>query len=188
MARGLSSAVKTELATGNIAPVHLIDLNFATPLYLTDCSFNLTSSISGSSRTYTASGHLLGVGNTQEGSTPIKNSFNLTLSGVDQSFISIALNENIINSTVQIYRAFLNSSNAIISDPFLLFDGFIDQYSIEDDTTTANIGLNITSHWGNFEKVSGRRTSDTSQQRFFSGDKGFEFSALTVQDIKWGRE
>ena len=187
MARGLSSSVKTELATGNIAPVHLIDLNFATPQYLTDCSFNLTSSISGSSRTYTASGHILNIGNSQEGSKPIKNSLNLTLSGVDQSFISIALNENIINATVQIYRAFLNSSNAIISDPFLLFDGFIDQYSIEDDTTTANIGLNITSHWGNFEKVSGRRTSDTSQQRFFSGDKGFEFSALTVQDIRWGR-
>ena len=50
------------------------------------------------------------------------------------------------------------------------------------------IGVNITSHWGNFEKVSGRITSDTSQQRFFSGDKGFEFSALTVQDIRWGRE
>ena len=188
MARGLSSSVKTELATGNIAPVHLIDLNFSTPQYLTDCSFNLTSSISGTSRTYTASGHILNVGNAQEGSKPIKNSFNLTLSGVDQSFVSIALNENIINSTVQLYRAFLNSSNAIISDPFLLFDGFIDQYSIEDDTTTANIGLNITSHWGNFEKVSGRRTSDNSQQRFFSGDKGFEFSALTVQDIRWGRE
>ncbi len=188
MARGLSSAVKTELATGNIAPVHLIDLNFSTPQYLTDCSFNLTSSISGSSRTYTASGHILNIGNSQEGSKPIKNSLNLTLSGVDQSFISIALNENIINATVQIYRAFLNSSNAIISDPFLLFDGFIDQYSIEDDTQTAGIGLNITSHWGNFEKVSGRRTSDTSQQRFFSGDKGFEFSALTVQDIRWGRE
>ena len=47
--------------------------------------------------------------------------------------------------------------------------------------------LNITSHWGNFEKVSGRTTSDNSQQRFFSGDKGMEFAALTVKDIKWGR-
>ena len=187
MARGLSSAVKTELATGNIAPVHLIDLNFATPLFITDCSFALTSSISGSSRTYTASGHLLNIGNTQEGSTPIKNSFNLTLSGVDQSFVSIALNENIINSTVQIYRAFLNSNNAIISDPFLLFDGFIDAYSIEDDTTTSAIGLNITSHWGNFSKTSGRVTTDNAQQRFFSGDKGMEFAALTARDIKWGR-
>ena len=188
MARGLSNSVKTELATGNIRPVHLIHLNFATPVYLTDCSFALTSSISGSSRTYTASGHILGIGSAQEGSTPIKNSLNLTLSGVDQTYISVALNENIINDTVQIYRGFLDSSNALISDPFLLFSGFINAYSIEDDTTTSLIGFNITSHWGNFEKVSGRRTSDTSQQRFFSGDKGFEFSALTVQDIRWGRE
>ena len=36
MARGLTSAVKTELATGNIRPVNLYDINFATPLYLTD--------------------------------------------------------------------------------------------------------------------------------------------------------
>ena len=54
MARGLSSDVKTELATGNIQPVHLIHLNFATPLYLTDCGYDLTSSISGSSRTYSS--------------------------------------------------------------------------------------------------------------------------------------
>ena len=187
MARGLSSDVKTEMATGNISPVHLIHLNFATPLYLTDCGFDLTSSISGSSRTYTASGHILNVGNTQESSEPIKNSLNLTLSGVDQTYISIALNENIINDTVQIYRGFLNSSNALIDDPFLLFSGFVDEYSIEDDTNQALIGLNITSHWGNFEKVSGRRSSDNSQKRFFSSDKGFEFSALTVQDIRWGR-
>ena len=188
MARGLSSSIKTELATGNIRPVHLIDINFATPLFITDCGFALTSDVSGTSRTYTASGHILGIGNAQEGSTPIKNSFNLTLSGVDQSFISIALNENIINDTVQIYRGFLNSSNGLIADPFLLFSGFVNAYSIEDDTTQAVIGLDITSHWGNFEKVSGRRTSNNSQQRFFSGDKGFEFSALTVQDIRWCRE
>ena len=188
MSRGLTTAVKNELATGNINPVHLIHLNFATPVYITDCGFNLTSSISGSSQTYTASGHILGIGNTQEGSEPIKNSLNLTLSGVDQTYISVALNENIINDTVQIYRGFLDSSNALIADPFLLYEGFIDQYSIEDDSTTAMIGMDITSHWGNFEKVSGRRSSDNSQQRFFSGDKGFEFSALTVQDIRWGRE
>ena len=42
-------------------------------------------------------------------------------------------------------------------------------------------------HWGTFEKESGRTTSDNSQQRFFSGDKGMEFAALNVLDLKWGR-
>jgi hypothetical protein len=37
-------------------------------------------------------------------------------------------------------------------------------------------------------KKNGRKTNNTSQQRFFSTDVGMDFSSQTVQDIKWGRE
>ena len=188
MARGLTSAVKTELATGNIAPVLLIDFGFSSPVYLTNASFDITSSVSGSSRTYLTNGHLKNISGINETNKPTKNSLQLTLSGVDQTYISIALSENIINKEVYIYRGFLDANNSLISDPFLLFFGTIDEYRITDNTTTANLVLNLTSHWGNFEKTSGRVTTDNSQQRFFSGDKGMEFAALTVRDIKWGRD
>jgi hypothetical protein len=112
----------------------------------------------------------------------------VSLSGVDQTYIAIALNENIINDNVFIYRGFLDSNLALISDPFLLFYGTIDEYKISDNTTTASINLTVTSHWGNFSKTNGRTTTDNSQKRFFSSDKGMEFSALTVRDIRWGRE
>ena len=80
-------------------------------------------------------------------------------------------------------------SRLVIESPKfnLLFEGTINTYSIEDDNNTTVIGLEITSQWGQFEKENGRTTSDNSQQRHFSGDKGFEFSALTIRDIKWGR-
>ena len=52
MARGLTSAVKTELATGIIEPVILLEIGFSTTIYLTNASFNITSSVSGSARTY----------------------------------------------------------------------------------------------------------------------------------------
>ena len=61
MARGLTSAVKTELATGNIEPVILLELGFGTPVYLTNASFDITSSVSGTSRTYQANGHFRGL-------------------------------------------------------------------------------------------------------------------------------
>ena len=189
MARGLSASVKTELGTGNsgaIEPVYLLYLGFGTPLYKTNCSFNLTSSVSGSSQTYTADGFLVGVGNVSETTEPIKNTFSLQLSGVDQSLVSVILNENIINDTVKIWQGLLNA-NALISDPYLLFEGSINNYSIEDDNNTTIIGLEVTSQWGQFEKENGRTTSDTSQQRHFASDKGFEFSALTIRDIRWGR-
>ncbi|HSG29941.1 MAG TPA: hypothetical protein VLB82_00175 [Thermodesulfobacteriota bacterium] len=188
MARGLSSAVKTELATGNVRPILLVYIGFATPVYLTNCSFDLVSSVSGSSQTYTASGHLRGITNISETNTPTKNSLALSLSGVEQTYIAVALNENIINKEVKIWRGFLDSSNSLISDPFLLFYGTIDDFKINDTTETANLVLTITSHWGQFEKQSGRTSTSNSQQRFFSGDLGMEYAALTVRDLKWGRE
>jgi hypothetical protein len=187
MARGLSSAVKTELATGNISPILLVYIGFATPLYLTNSGFPLTSSVSGSSQTYTASGHLKGISNTTETNKPTKNSLSISLSAVDQTYVSVILNENVIGKEVKIWKGYLDSSNAIISDPFLLYYGTIDEYKINDSTSTATIVLNITSHWGNFDKQNGRTTTDNSQQRFFSGDKGMEFASLTVRDLRWGR-
>ena len=188
MARGLTSSIKTELATGVIDPVLLVEIEFGTPVYLTNAPFDITSSVSGSSRTYLTNGHLKNITGINETNKPTKNSLQLTLSGVDQTYISIALSENIINKEVYIYRGFLDANNALIADSFLLFFGTIDEYRITDNTTTANLVLNLTSHWGNFEKTSGRVTTDNSQQRFFSGDKGMEFAALTVRDIKWGRD
>ena len=188
MARGLSSSVKTELATGVIDPVLLVEIEVGTPIYLTNAPFDITSSVSGSSRTYLTNGHLKNITGINETNKPTKNSLQITLSGVDQTYISIALSENIINKEVYIYRGFLDSSNALISDPFLLFYGTIDEYKISDNTSTANLIISVTSHWGNFSKVGGRTTTDNSQQRFFSGDKGMEFASLTVKDIKWGRE
>ncbi len=187
MARGLSSSVKTELATGSIDPVLLIEIGFSTPIYLTNASFDITSNISGTSRTYLSNGHLRSITGVNETNRPTKNTLSISLSGVDQTYISVALNENIINDNVFVYRGFLDSSNALISDPFLLFYGTIDEYKISDNTTTANLIISVTSHWGNFSKTSGRTTTDNSQQRFFSSDKGMEFAALTVRDIKWGR-
>ena len=188
MARGLTSAVKTELATGNIDPVLLIELGFATPIYLTNASFDITSSVSGTSRTYTSNGHLRSITGVNETNKPTKNSLGLSLSAVDQTYVAIVLNENIINNDVHVYRGYLDSNLSLISDPFLLFYGTINDYKISDNTTRASLIITVTSHWGNFSKTSGRTTTDNSQKRFFTGDKGMEFSALTVRDIKWGRQ
>jgi len=60
MSRSLTTAIKNELATNDIRPVHLITIGFATPINITDCSFDLTSSVSGSSVTYSSSDFILG--------------------------------------------------------------------------------------------------------------------------------
>ena len=187
MTRSLTSAVKTELATNDIRPVHLITIGFGTPVNITDCSFSLTSSISGSSVTYSASDFILAVTNHTEETDISKSSISIALSGADQTFISTVLNENVVNDSVDIFRGFLDDSNALISDPFLLYRGKIDSFDIAETDTDSQVNLSIVSNWADFEKKNGRKTNNTSQQRFFSGDVGMDFSSQTVQDIKWGR-
>ena len=187
MTRSLSSAIKTQLATKDIRPVHLITIGFATPVNITDCSFSLTSSVSGSSVTYSSSDFILGISNFSEETELTKSSLSIQLSGADQTFISTVLNENVINDSVSIFRGLLTSSNTLVSDPFLLYKGQIDEFNIQESDIDSIVQLQVVSHWADFEKRSGRKTNNTSQQRFFANDIGIDFSSETVQDLKWGR-
>ncbi len=188
MTRALTTALKNQLATNILRPVHLITFGFSSPQNITDCSFELTSSISGSSTTYTPTAFLQGVSQFTEEVGITRSSLRLGISGVNQTFISITLNENVINDSVKIFRGMLSDSNSLIADPFLLYDGQIDKFEITESDKETDVIYTVVSHWADFDKKSGRKTNPNSQQKFFSTDKGMEFSALTVQDIKWGRE
>ena len=187
MSRSLTTAIKNELATNDIRPVHLISIGFATPVNITDCSFNLTSSVSGSSVTYSSSDFIMGISEHSEQTDLTKASLKLVLSGADQTFISLVLNENVTNDTVDIYRGLLASDNSLIADPILLYRGNIENYSIQESDKQSNVSLSIVSHWADFDKKNGRKTNNTSQQRFFSTDVGMDFSSEIISDIKWGR-
>jgi len=186
MTRGLTTAVKNALAD-TPTYCHLVYLGFATPVRKTDNSFDIVDDIEGSSQTYNADGTLLGVGDTPESNTPIKHSIGLIFSGVDQSLISTCLNNDVLGSEIKVYRGVI-SGTTCIADPFLLFHGHLADFQINDTGAGANLVMTVTSHFGNYEKINGRTTSDISQKRFFSADKGFEFSALTIRDIRWGRK
>ena len=188
MTRSLTTAVKNHLATNEIKPVHLITIGFGTPQNITDCVHDLTSSVSGSSVTYSSSKFLVSYPEVSEETDIGKSSISIALSGADQTYISLALAENIVNDSVTIYRAFLDANNAIIADPFLLYKGSVETYIISETDNSSALTLNVVSHWADFEKRSGRTTNSTSQQRFFSGDLGMAFSSENVLDIKWGRK
>ena len=79
MTRSLTSAVKTELATNDIRPIHLITIGFGTPINITDNSFSLTSSVSGSSVTYNASDFIMGISDFTQETDLTKGSITLSL-------------------------------------------------------------------------------------------------------------
>ena len=183
MARSLTSAVKTELATNKLNPVTLVYLGIASGSRYTDHY----KDISYDGNTYTASSLLLGVSDVSESSEVAVDSVTVAFTGADQTIISLLLNNDYMDKEAEIYKGFLNSSQALISDPMLLFKGRIESFSIEEDATNSQVSISIASHWSDFEKQKGRKTNTNSQQLFFSGDVGFDYASQSVQDIKWGR-
>ena len=180
MARGLSTALKTELANQNIKPIILLEILFPTPQRLT----NHYKDVTHNSNTYSSSGHLLSITNKSENAELDVSNFTVNLSAVDSAFTSIVLNNNISNDEVTIDIGLLNSSDALI-DTYNYDKGFVESFRI--DTDKGLISLICTSHFSDFSRIAGRKTNEGSQQRFFATDRGMEFAGLTVQDILWGR-
>tara|TARA_Y100001973_G_scaffold84181_1_gene125064 strand:+ start:153 stop:698 length:546 start_codon:yes stop_codon:yes gene_type:complete len=180
MARGLSTAIKNELANQNIKPILLVEFLFPTPQRIT----NHYKDISHNSNTFSASGHLLSITSKTENAEVNVSNFTIGLSAVDNAFTSILLNNNVSNDIVTIDIGLINSSESLI-DTYTFDKGFIESFRI--DTDKATISIICTSHLSDFSRIAGRRTNEGSQQRLFATDRGFEFAGQTVQDIKWGR-
>ena len=111
----------------------------------------------------------------KEATKPIKNTLRIVLSGVEQSNVSVVLNNNVIGDTVEIYSGFLNSSNSLIADPFLLYFGTIDGVTVTDSSTTSTVGLSVTSHWGAFEKLAVEQLQIILKEDFFHLMKVWSF-------------
>ncbi len=180
MSRGLSAALKTELANQSVKPVLLITLAFPTPVRLT----NHYKDIISGGNTYATSSHLLKISSKSESSEINVSSFSIDLSAADNLYVATILNNNVSNDEVTIDVGLLDGTDTLI-DVFNFDKGYIESFKI--DSKKANINLKCTSHFSDFSRVSGRRTNTGSQQRHFSTDLGLEFAALTVQDIAWGR-
>lgn len=191
MTRGLSVDQNTYLAGNSLISVTLIDIgvNGGTDKHYTDAPFDITYN----GTAYEAQGAFLGISETSETADLQITSINLVISALDIDNVRTLANSNQVNQTVSVYRAFLNpTDNTLIGDSagdnaILLFQGKIASYRIENAQDTATITLQIDSQFTNFDRVNGRKTNIGSLQKEFSTDWGFEYSHVTLQDIKWGK-
>lgn len=184
MPRSLNTTTKTELAKDSFRLVTLVEFGFDTLIHLTDYGQNIAYG----GTTYSASSHLLEIGDVSETSSLQIGSLDLVLSGVDQTFLNLIVYGEYLNIVVKIDRATVDSNSTVIGAPFNYFEGRIVGYNIQDEEGKSELTLELASHWKDFEKINCRRTNSNSQKRYFPDDTGFDFSAKSVKDLKWGRK
>ena len=173
--RGLHSDITTELAKGSFTMANLVTISLDTTFYYTDAIHDLTES----GNVYLANGFLLGMGQVSETKEMNLGNMSLTISAVNQTIVSEVLTNGYLNKKVTIKRAFLDSSNDLISANavYTYYLGSISGMSIVDSTSTSEIQFSLNNHWSSFGKIAGRITTPDSQHQFYSPDVGFDYMA-----------
>ena len=185
--RGSTAAFQTEIVKAANRPVHLVEVHLDSGVtYMSDSYKSITHD----GNEYLGLGHFLGFSDIEEAAEVIVSSMTISLSGVDQVWISNLLQNDYIDRTIKIYTAFLDASQALVVDPVLIFEGRMDQPVIEEnpDHGTSVIAVSATNAWVDFQRKTGRHTNHEEQQIHFAGDKGFEFASEIVKDVVWGKK
>lgn len=185
MSRSINATTKAALATDGFRFATLIRIDFTTILYFTDYGSDLTVSGLG---TFTDSAHFIEISSVKESGGLKVNNLSIQLSGVEQSYVSIFLQQDYMDRRFRIWRAVIDENDNVIGAPFMFFDGRIAGFSIEDTERESIVNVEVASHWRDFEKIVNRKTNHNSQQVNFSGDMGFEFASKMVKDLRWGRK
>ena len=185
MDRGSTGAFQTEIVKSANKPFHLLKLSFDDVSYfLSDAYIPVTYD----SNTYTPTGSFLNFSDIVETNEANIETITIALSGVDTTYINLFLTGGYLDRTVQIYKAFLDSNDALVSDPLLIFDGRLNNPVIKEDVDagTSTIAVQASSLFVDFDRINTRFTNNESQQSFFSGDTGFRFSSVVVKELNWG--
>lgn len=136
--------------------------------------------------TYLANGLLLDMGEPRYTSELRVNETEIALSGADLTTTAIILNEPPYNRLVTVERAYLDGPN-VIGEPIPLVNWFVSDFGISDSANGESVvTIALASEFANWEKPSGRRTTESSQQAFYPLDKGMQFAAGVKKQLKWG--
>ncbi len=183
MSRNLTTAVQNELAASELEPFFAIKLAFDSGDVRVWTGYN---DITIASETYIGGGQLLSISPIQETVEIAARGVNMSLNGINSSLVSVALTESYQGRSAKVYLGVI-SSGAVVSDPYLVFDGRMDVMTIEDAGETANISLSAESRLIDLERARVRRYTDNDQQNQFAGDTGLRFVAdLQDKEIAWG--
>ena len=183
MPRGLSSAVKTKLASGKFTMAHLVKLELNTTYQYTDYAVNIVDG----SDTYVPNGFLHGIGAIAETASINIGSIDIAVSSATQTILSDVLTNGHLNRSVTIKRTILDTDDTVVtSGTFQIYAGYIEGMSITDRQGDSIINFAVANHWADFQRIEGRRTNDSSQQHFFDGDKAFEFTSQAGKKLYWG--
>jgi len=172
VSRDLTAGMITEMGAKLFRPLVLVKFEFDSgDLRL----WNGIRPLTFNSEVYTGAGNLLEISGIEETQVLKAAKVTFTLSGIDQTAISIALAENYQGRPVTLWFGALDASENIIDAPVIQFRGKLDIMTMEDDGQTAIITVTAENDLLGLERPRERRYTDEDQELDYPDDRFFEF-------------
>lgn len=183
--RSITSALRAALTAGECWPRFFVEaeIDGSTLRYWTG-----HHDISWDGHTWLGSGLLKHIGNVSESGGAEANGWTVGLAGEPSAIVSISLQSLFTNYVGKLWLGLVDSSNAVISDPFLLFEGLLDSAELNDNLEEASLVLSYESKLIAMNKVNEFRYNAETQKTFYPADTGFRYmEALEDWIGYWGR-
>lgn len=183
MPRSLTAEMEAAIAEKVIRPFLAVDLEFDSG---NSRGSTLPFNVFIDGAEFLGAGKIGEISAAQEGTSTGAARISVSLSGVDNSLIAIALAEKYQGRRGTVYYGLLDEDHNVIPDPIIVFRGRMDTMPIEMDKTS-KITVNIESRMADWDRPRGGRLTDEEQKRRHPGDRFLEFVAATVEaELVWG--
>lgn len=172
MAHSLTSDMLAETLADHLMPILLGELHTHSGILYV---WNGVGSLVWNSNTFLGVGNFLTISQVMEGTLVQASGFVVSLSGIPSALISIALQDLRRFLPMKMWLGALNPSFAIIADPYMFFNGRVDNSNILATGTTATISVAAESRLIMMKTPRWRRYTDQDQRIERPSDGGFKY-------------
>ena len=197
MSRTINSGLLAALTGNSVEPFYAVELLFDVksttdvngnpvnlgPMRMWTGLGNRTINVRGVNRVFTGTGALLNIAAAEEVGDLSAKSMTLSLTGLDSSVISLALQEPYQRRKARVYMG-EKSVSAVVE----IFSGQMDTMQITDEPDMATVVMTIESKLVELERSRNWRYTDESHRSRHSGDTFFSYvQSIQDQQVAWGR-
>jgi hypothetical protein len=176
---GYASAATVKLSK----PIYLVELDWPTG---TVYAWTGYGNLVWDSKTFVGTGTLGAIGAAKESGDLAANGATLSMSGIPQSLIALALRNDTQGLPGRIWRGLLADDGTLVCDPYQVFEGQINLPVITDAGVTATISIQLEKELVD-NRTGARRYTKEDQQIEYPSDTFFDFiAALPTKVVTWG--
>lgn len=136
--------------------------------------------------TYTGAGSLLSISEVEETGEIAARGANLSLSGIDNGFLSTALTEEYQNRPARVLFGVISGG---VYSAYTIFEGRMDVMTITEGAETSTISLAIENRLIDLERPRSFRYTSEDQKQFYPNDKGLDYVAdIQEKEVLWGKK